>query len=130
MKDSPQKTPLLVFLIGLPLLLLSALLLRDFIAAWTQHIPPCTLYVQHQLYCPSCGGTRSVLSLLHGDFLSAWRHNAMPPFLLLLLMAFYAEAFAHVLFRKKLQILPRKKWFLLVTLLGFLVYFVARNLVF
>lgn len=38
-------------------------------------------------YCPACGGTRALNLLLHGQLLSAWRHNQL--FILSLPLIFY-----------------------------------------
>jgi hypothetical protein len=44
---------------------------------WTIHNPfflfPCIFYSLTNLYCPGCGGTRSVLSLLHGHPVASFR---------------------------------------------------------
>lgn len=38
-------------------------------------LPACIIYEKTGFYCPGCGGTRSVLALLQGDFLkSLWYH--------------------------------------------------------
>ncbi len=39
--------------------------------------PRCPLHVWTGLHCPGCGSLRAVHSLLHGDFLSALRFNAL-----------------------------------------------------
>ncbi|WP_099466766.1 DUF2752 domain-containing protein [Konateibacter massiliensis] len=36
---------------------------------------PCPIYTLTGIYCPGCGGTRSVHALLHGSFLSSFRYN-------------------------------------------------------
>lgn len=52
--------------------------------------PRCPLHAWTGLHCPGCGSLRAVHSLLHGDFLSALRCNALlilsSPFLALLLV--------------------------------------------
>ncbi len=38
-------------------------------------LPPCIMYTFFGLYCPGCGGTRALISLLHGHILlSLWYH--------------------------------------------------------
>lgn len=37
--------------------------------------PQCMLQSTTGLCCPTCGGTRAVVSLLHGDFFAAMRYN-------------------------------------------------------
>lgn len=41
--------------------------------------PPCILYTKTGLYCPGCGGTRSVHALMEGDVWGSFRYH---PFVL------------------------------------------------
>lgn len=42
-------------------------------------MPPCVLFTFFHIYCPGCGGTRSVEALLHGHLLeSVWYHPLVP----------------------------------------------------
>ncbi len=42
-------------------------------------MPPCVMYKYLGLYCPGCGGTRALISLLHGRILrSLWYHPLVP----------------------------------------------------
>ncbi len=36
-----------------------------------RHIPPCALHSMTGYYCPGCGGTRAVLSLIKGNLLTS-----------------------------------------------------------
>ena len=78
------------------------------------------------VFCPGCGGTRMVLSLLHLDFYQAFRYN---PFLFILLIAgfFYLFFMAIYYQKKRVFILPSiQSWIILIVLL--LVYAVMRNM--
>lgn len=44
------------------------------------------------MYCPGCGGTRAVYSLLHLDFLSALKYNIIVPLMLVLYIYFNISA--------------------------------------
>ncbi len=46
------------------------------------YYPKCTLHSATGLHCPGCGLTRSVYSVLNGDFLQAVAYNAFAPILL------------------------------------------------
>ena len=55
--------------------------------------PKCLLHSTTGLYCPGCGTTRMLLSLLKGDFASAYRSNAaltlLIPFWLVFCLGYY-----------------------------------------
>jgi len=123
-----HKVLFILFLIGVPVGVFLAVVFRDSIARLAQAFPPCPFYHDYQICCPSCGNSRSVLSLLQGDILSSLRYNITPPFLLAISLAFYCEVIAQV-FGKKITLVPRKTSFLVVVILGFIVYFVARNFI-
>lgn len=40
-------------------------------------LPPCPFHAITGLFCPGCGSTRMLYFLVHGQFASAWRENAL-----------------------------------------------------
>lgn len=54
--------------------------LRIFVLPWMESLPAgCALWTFLGVYCPGCGGTRSVDALLHGRMLqSLWYHPLVP----------------------------------------------------
>jgi len=46
-------------------------------------MPDCYFKVKYGLYCPGCGGTRSVIALLHGDLMQSIYLNPLPTILVL-----------------------------------------------
>lgn len=116
----------LFIVIGTPLLCAAAFLFRRVLMRiW---FPPCPIYAKTGLYCPGCGNTRSVHALLQMDLPTALRNNLTIPFLLLLLVLFYAETLAG-LFGKRLRLIPRKGLFWGITLGAFIAYFLVRNFI-
>jgi len=123
----------IIFLIGFPAALLCTFIFKEwFIKFITNQFPKmlpfqdCLLYSRYGFYCPYCGGTRSVLSLLRGDIISSLRYNIIPSFLFILVIGFYVESAARI-FGKKLIIVPRRLSFVVVVIAFFVVYFVLRN---
>ena len=123
-----MKKSLAAFLAGFPAVLLCAFLLRGTLAGLAQYLPGCFWYDRLHILCPSCGNTRSVLSLLSGDVVSSLRYNVAPVLLLLILTAFYIESAAQ-LFGKKLVVFPRKTWFIAAVITGLVAYYVVRNFI-
>lgn len=127
LKNFKRNKPFFIcFLVGFPAGLLCTFILRDLLAHWAQSFPQCIFYQRYHFFCPSCGNTRSVLTLLHGDIFLSLRYNITPIFLLVILSAFYCEVLAQF-FCKRIIIIPRKISFMLVSFVGFALYFVIRN---
>lgn len=54
-------------------------------------LPQCWLYAATGLWCPGCGGTRAVHSLLHGDVAAAFSYNPLFMVALPFMLAFAAR---------------------------------------
>lgn len=59
--------------------------------------PRCPFHAAFGILCPGCGGTRAVAALLHGQWLEAWRDNALLMMLMPSLLAFVALSLARAL---------------------------------
>lgn len=101
------------------------LVVEKFVA---DHILFCPFYEITGLYCPGCGGTRSLTALLHGDVLLAFHENPSTPVLLLVIGLFYIERITN-LFGKKLRLFPRNLVFWGVCFGMLVVWDVCRNFV-
>ncbi len=121
-----QKQNILITL-ALPLTGILVLLERDRILALTHYFPSCFVYSNFHIYCPACGNTRSISSLLQGDLIASLHYNITPVLLLLLMAAAYFE-FAFASFGKPIKLLPRKLWFYMVLIGLLVIYYIARNL--
>ncbi len=115
-----------------PLLLIVGFLCRELlvpIAQWAaDHIFFCMFYEGTGLYCLGCGGTRSMMALLHGDIGRAFHNNPAAPLLLVVVLLLYIEKCAAVL-GKPIKILPRKLPFWMVLLVLQIIWNIVRNLV-
>lgn len=63
--------------IGIVLLGLRGLLPSDMAAGWMM---PCMFHAVTGLYCPGCGGTRSVAALLRGQIGAAFLYHPIVPY--------------------------------------------------
>lgn len=92
-------------------------------------LPPfCGFYMITGKQCFACGNTRSVLSILRGDFISAIKFNPAIPILLLLTILLYIEFFIYSFFGKKVKIIPRNAVFWVIFSVVLLSYYILRNL--
>ena len=83
---------------------------------------PCIFYKLTNLYCPGCGITRAIISLLKLDFYQAFRYNSLVIILLpfLLIYNIYIWIFNG---KKKL---PQYVWIILLILV--ILYGILRNI--
>ncbi|MBQ8727459.1 MAG: DUF2752 domain-containing protein [Oscillospiraceae bacterium] len=88
----------------------------------------CGFYMITGKQCFACGNTRSVLSILRGDIISAIKFNPAIPILLLLTILLYIEFFIYSFFGKKVKIIPRNAVFWVIFSVVLLSYYILRNL--
>ena len=67
-------------------------------------IPTCAIYTNLGIYCPACGGTRAVISLLHFDFLSSILFNPIVIYTLFFSTLYIITELINIIFHKKLNI--------------------------
>lgn len=78
------------------------------------------------LYCPGCGGTRMIKSILKFEFYQAFRYNPLL-FILLILGTFLVIINVILKISKKSLIIPREReWVILAGVI--IIYFVLRNI--
>ncbi len=90
---------------------------------WTALVPKCYIYEMTGIYCPGCGGTRSVLALLKGQVWTAFKYN--PGVIVLVLTALFA--ILGKIFNKK--ILPEALSFWVVLIVILFAYYILRNFI-
>ncbi len=122
-----KKTIQVVAIISVPCIVLTLATKVDSINDFSASIPKCFFNKITGLYCPACGNTRSTIALLHGDVLLSIRENITIPFLAFLLLSFYIELIFSF-FNKRIKIVPRSNVFLAICIIGFLLYFILRNI--
>lgn len=81
---------------------------------------PCLIHEYTNLYCPGCGVTRMILSLVQLNFYQAFRYNALL-FIYLILALIYViiKVLAKVIFHKNIHLNNYVYIFLLVLCIGF-----------
>lgn len=87
----------------------------------------CPFHKLTGFYCPGCGVTRMLFSLLTLDFYQAFRYNCLLFISLPFFLFFYINA---LLYPKKplYQKIPSKIWYLIIII--FLIYGLLRNIPF
>ena len=93
---------------------------------------PCIFRSLTGWYCPTCGATRSVHALLHGDWLAALRYNLLLPGMAALVTWFFFGLYLWFVTGKNRLRLPVnfRLWWMWTTLSVIVVYAILRNLPF
>ena len=89
---------------------------------------PCPFYEYLHFYCPGCGSTRMIRSLLHFEFYQAFRYN---PLLFILLFPFGGVIIAEIVYsikNKKMFNISTKIYVILLIII--LIYWILRNIPF
>lgn len=79
------------------------------------------------LYCPGCGGTRSIQFFFHGDLYHSLIYNPGALWLILITMAFYLSQSLHILTLGKIPGLKYHSSYLLVLVVLLVVNVIIKN---
>ncbi len=111
-------------IIGVPLLALASFVFLRLYAQNIMHLlPGCSFLKNTGMYCPGCGATRAVFSILHGRFIMAVRYNAGLCALGIICLLCYFE------YALNKKILPRSPVFWIVFGIILAYYYVIRNFI-
>ncbi|HAL74806.1 MAG TPA: DUF2752 domain-containing protein [Clostridiales bacterium] len=120
----------LIIILGLPLVfMVGFIILYNYDPAVGLPILPCLFYEVTGLDCISCGLTRSLHALVHGDIPAALSYNLIMPFWLMLpayaLLGEWLQALAG---HRVLPVLRDRRWLLILLLVSSLLFMILRNL--
>ena len=88
----------------------------------------CSMVENLHIYCPGCGGTRSVYALLHLDIISSIRYNIVVPFGIFVFLFYDIRAIISVV-KKEENLFEKQKFILVYVFIGILlINFVVRNI--
>ena len=88
----------------------------------------CMTVEVYGLYCPGCGGTRALFSLLKLDFLSMLKYNPILPMAILVYAYYNVRAFIEIK-RNNEQYFAKNKYRLIYVVIAFgFIYFLVRNI--
>lgn len=94
-------------------------------------LPPCIFHSLTNLYCPGCGSTRGVYSLIHGDIITALRCNILTvlfiPLLAYSFLAFCVNTYSNKQVLKQIIYNPLSTKIIVIVVI---VFWVLRNIPF
>ena len=98
-----------------------------FLNIYTDFSIPCLFHKLTGFYCPGCGITRLLFSLIHLDFYQAFRYNPLVFILLILSMVYWL--FKLILKKFSIDlIIPNFVWYILLFIV--IIYGIMRNIPF
>ena len=107
------------------LIVLLLLIIYLLISSYFHFYIPCPIKTITGFYCPGCGITRMLLSLLKLDFYGAFRYNP----LLFILLPIGLYLYIDYLIRKDKSLykkIPEKVWYVVIVI--FIIYGILRNI--
>lgn len=90
---------------------------------WPNIIPKCFVLKTTGFYCPGCGGTRALICLLEGRFITSFKYNPA----VIILSIIITFALIEKIFNKK--ILPKGLAFWVVLIALLFIYYILRNFI-
>lgn len=118
------------FIYILPLIFISVMLIggnlyMKYIAVL--HIP-CFFNLLTGLWCPGCGGTRSLNALMNGDILKSLHYNSAVILILIILILLYIQQILKINGSSKKILLSGEKPVIIITII-MLLYYIIRNFI-
>ena len=90
---------------------------------------PCPIHKIFHVYCPGCGVSRMLVSLIHFDFIKAFNYNKLL-FILFPFGVFLYIEFIYSIIKKKEPLykkIDEKVWYILIAIL--IIFSILRNII-
>lgn len=88
----------------------------------------CVIYEFFKIKCISCGITHSLIALLSGDIITAFKYNYIFPLIFCYLGYVFIYAFFNCIKTGKFSYFPKKQYLDIIVLIIFVCWFILRNL--
>ena len=111
---------LITYILVILLITLYFSLLKNFIA-----IPACPIYAHFGFYCPACGGTRAIISILNFDIFSSILYNPIVVYTFFVSTLYLITESINIYFNKNINL--HFKLLLKIGLFILLINFIVKN---
>ena len=116
------------FLISIPIAAVVGAVILKIIGNGIFVLPQCDIYRRTHLFCPGCGNTRAVYSLLQGEILTSLRYNPTIVGTALIFMLYYTEMLFEY-FGKDIKLMPVSLKFWIPVIVIWLIFLLSRNFI-
>ena len=113
---------LITYIIIILLITLYFSILKNYIA-----IPACPIYTHFGFYCPACGSTRAIISILNFDFVSSLAYNPIVIYTFLISTLYLITESINIFFNKNISI--HSKSLLKIGFFILLINFILKNII-
>lgn len=86
----------------------------------------CTFRMLYGIPCPGCGGTRAMISLLHGDFLKAVYYHPFVVYTAIVYMVFFVSQTLRFITRQRIRGLKYKDIYIIIAVIILVVQYVLK----
>ena len=91
------------------------------------NMPTCVLYDLAGLYCPGCGGTRSVISLMHFDVVRSFLYHPVVPYTAVVVGLFVITHTLNIFTKGKVKAMKFRPIYLYIMLAIIVLQFIIKN---
>ena len=91
------------------------------------NLPLCSSYSLWGIYCPGCGGTRSVISLLHFDIIRSFLFHPVVPYTAILVSVFMISHTLNIVTKGKVKAMMFRPIYFYIMIAIILIQFVIKN---
>ncbi len=91
------------------------------------NLPLCSSYSLWGIYCPGCGGTRSVISLLHFDIIRSFLFHPVVPYTAILVSVFMISHTLNIVTKGKVKAMKFRPIYFYIMIAIILIQFVIKN---
>lgn len=98
-----------ILLLVLPVVVILGVLAKWLLPMFMKTTMPCVMHTLTGLYCPGCGGTRAVLSLLHGHFLESFFYHPVVMYTVVVFAWYYVSNTIEYISKGKIPIAMKLK---------------------
>lgn len=90
---------------------------------------PCSLYTMLGLYCPGCGGTRSVMYLLQGRFIKSFLYHPVVPYTAVLVTCYVLSHTLNIFTKGKVKAMLFRPIYFYILIAILLIQWIVKNAV-
>ncbi|MBQ9134875.1 MAG: DUF2752 domain-containing protein [Lachnospiraceae bacterium] len=90
---------------------------------------PCSIYSVAGLYCPGCGGTRSIAYFMQGDFVKSFLYHPVVPYTAVLITCYVLSHTLNIFTKGKIKAMLFRPIYFYILIAILLIQWIVKNAV-